>query len=363
MEYMKNFLTVTTFVLCCFIINVEAKAATSEPSPTFVPEKYDYPRYALRDRAKGKVTMKFNVNSIGQPTTIKVVEANPKRMFDKYAKRLLKIFRFDNHKNQNNLHYTMVYDLDENGPLPLVKSSNTSTSYTPPKNEVALNSERLKSLSVKDIYFDMSYQNSKAVLDNKYGKSLDDSRNEWSDYKGLSNSYKMSTRLVDSGLCSRIAHKPQYNKFAAKVTKTCLKLIPELRLKTRKINLAKHDITPKETYEIYYDVNDKISMFSITLADLKVPSIDTLKQSVIKKYGEPNEVTSDSSSNFRFIYALTNNGAQLQVIGSFKEEGGLAFVASDARGNIATLETKIHGELMATYKQEEKLREKAVVDF
>ncbi|KXF82085.1 energy transducer TonB [Enterovibrio coralii] len=53
-----------------------------------------YPPKALRRGIEGYVVMEFTIDTKGRPTDIKVIEASPKRMFERNALRALKRFRY-----------------------------------------------------------------------------------------------------------------------------------------------------------------------------------------------------------------------------------------------------------------------------
>jgi len=53
-----------------------------------------YPMNAARDGKEGYVILSFSINTIGGVEDVKVIEANPKRVFDKEAKRALKKWKY-----------------------------------------------------------------------------------------------------------------------------------------------------------------------------------------------------------------------------------------------------------------------------
>lgn len=53
-----------------------------------------WPMKALREGKEGYVVMKFTINELGQPENIVVIEAEPKRLFDKEAKRALRKWKY-----------------------------------------------------------------------------------------------------------------------------------------------------------------------------------------------------------------------------------------------------------------------------
>ncbi|OLQ91044.1 energy transducer TonB [Vibrio ponticus] len=53
-----------------------------------------YPAKALRRGAEGFVVLKFTIDPTGRPTDIEVVDANPRRMFEKEAVRALRKWKY-----------------------------------------------------------------------------------------------------------------------------------------------------------------------------------------------------------------------------------------------------------------------------
>lgn len=53
-----------------------------------------YPTKALKRGAEGYVVMKFTIDPTGKPVDVEVVEANPKRMFEREAIRALKKWKY-----------------------------------------------------------------------------------------------------------------------------------------------------------------------------------------------------------------------------------------------------------------------------
>ncbi|WCP65819.1 energy transducer TonB [Vibrio tubiashii] len=53
-----------------------------------------YPTKALKRGAEGYVVMKFTIDPTGKPIDVEVVEANPKRMFEREAIRALKKWKY-----------------------------------------------------------------------------------------------------------------------------------------------------------------------------------------------------------------------------------------------------------------------------
>ncbi|GAK84593.1 ferric siderophore transport system [Vibrio ponticus] len=53
-----------------------------------------YPAKALRRGAEGFVVLRFTIDPTGRPTDIEVVDANPKRMFEKEAVRALRKWKY-----------------------------------------------------------------------------------------------------------------------------------------------------------------------------------------------------------------------------------------------------------------------------
>lgn len=53
-----------------------------------------YPRRALQRNIEGYVVMSFTIDETGRPTDIEVIDANPKRLFDREAKVALKQWKY-----------------------------------------------------------------------------------------------------------------------------------------------------------------------------------------------------------------------------------------------------------------------------
>jgi len=53
-----------------------------------------YPMQAARDGKEGYVILSFSINAIGGVEDVKVIEANPKRVFDKEARRALRKWKY-----------------------------------------------------------------------------------------------------------------------------------------------------------------------------------------------------------------------------------------------------------------------------
>jgi protein TonB len=53
-----------------------------------------YPIKAARDGKEGYVVLSFTINEIGGVDDVKVIEAKPKRLFDKEARRALKRWKY-----------------------------------------------------------------------------------------------------------------------------------------------------------------------------------------------------------------------------------------------------------------------------
>ncbi|XAW88535.1 energy transducer TonB [Vibrio sp. CDRSL-10 TSBA] len=54
----------------------------------------NYPSRALKRGAEGYVVLRFTIDETGRPTDIEVVEANPKRMFEREAMRALRNWKY-----------------------------------------------------------------------------------------------------------------------------------------------------------------------------------------------------------------------------------------------------------------------------
>jgi len=86
-----------------------AKASEAIPTEIVQPR---YPRKAAEEGLEGWVKFEFNVDSYGQPYEVKLVDAFPRRVFERDARRAIHQWRFEKNKAQKNLIYTMEFLLE-----------------------------------------------------------------------------------------------------------------------------------------------------------------------------------------------------------------------------------------------------------
>lgn len=53
-----------------------------------------YPARAMKQGAEGYVVMSFTIDTQGRPTDVKVIEAKPRRLFEREATRALKKWKY-----------------------------------------------------------------------------------------------------------------------------------------------------------------------------------------------------------------------------------------------------------------------------
>ncbi|MBH0016197.1 energy transducer TonB [Pseudoalteromonas sp. NGC95] len=63
-------------------------------STLIMPNPPVYPIKSVREKIEGSVTMSFDVNTSGKPINIKVIKAEPVKIFDKAAIRSLSKWRY-----------------------------------------------------------------------------------------------------------------------------------------------------------------------------------------------------------------------------------------------------------------------------
>lgn len=74
-------------------IKLEHKVSDKQARP-IVRINPKYPLEAVTNGIEGYVVLSFNINEIGQVTNVNVVDAEPKRIFNKAAKRALKKWKY-----------------------------------------------------------------------------------------------------------------------------------------------------------------------------------------------------------------------------------------------------------------------------
>lgn len=77
----------------------------------------DYPRRAVDEGLEGWVKFEMNIDSNGRPYEVKVIEAQPKRVFESSARKAIYQWKFKPRMvdgkatTQHNMHYTMEFKL------------------------------------------------------------------------------------------------------------------------------------------------------------------------------------------------------------------------------------------------------------
>ncbi len=78
-----------------------------------------YPRKAAMDGVQGFVTLEFTVQPDGSPKDVRVINSNPRRMFDRAALRAVYKWKFKPRVEdgiaieQHNMRYTMEFKLEQ----------------------------------------------------------------------------------------------------------------------------------------------------------------------------------------------------------------------------------------------------------
>lgn len=87
---MKSKLLLVLFSLLGIIITANFYAADSEATILVHVE----PRYPHHATGEGWVKLSFDINASGEPVNIKIMDADPKRVFERSARRALSKWRY-----------------------------------------------------------------------------------------------------------------------------------------------------------------------------------------------------------------------------------------------------------------------------
>ena len=93
------------------VVLAENKDNRVEPTPTSIV-KARYPRKAAMENVEGWVKFKFDVDNNGKPVNVVLTDAEPRRIFERDARRAIYKWSFENNKGQKGLVYTMEFKLD-----------------------------------------------------------------------------------------------------------------------------------------------------------------------------------------------------------------------------------------------------------
>lgn len=80
-----------------------------------------YPMVAAREGIEGWVKLKFDINNLGEVINVEVISSNPKKIFDKAAKRALSKWKYKakavegEYVNQTNLSVQLDFQMDKAG--------------------------------------------------------------------------------------------------------------------------------------------------------------------------------------------------------------------------------------------------------
>ena len=90
------------------VVMAEIPYILNDAVPTIV-EQPRYPRKAAMEKIEGWVKFKFDVDELGQPYNVELTNAEPRRVFERDARRVIYKWKFENNKSQKGLTYTMVF--------------------------------------------------------------------------------------------------------------------------------------------------------------------------------------------------------------------------------------------------------------
>ncbi len=89
-EKMKSKLLV--ILICVFSITSTDSVYAADSDATIIVRME--PRYPHHASGEGWVKLSFDINVIGEPENIKIIDANPKGVFERAAKKALSIWRY-----------------------------------------------------------------------------------------------------------------------------------------------------------------------------------------------------------------------------------------------------------------------------
>ncbi|WP_282114399.1 energy transducer TonB [Pseudoalteromonas arctica] len=86
---------ITTLTSLFLLTACSTTPLPDSPNSTLImPSPPEYPIKSVREKIEGSVTMSFDVNASGKPVNIKVIKAEPVKIFDKAAIRSLSKWRY-----------------------------------------------------------------------------------------------------------------------------------------------------------------------------------------------------------------------------------------------------------------------------
>ena len=89
--------------------NTEEQLSEAKPSVIVQPM---YPRKAAEEGVEGWVKFEFDVDQYGHPYNVALVAAEPRRVFERDARRVIYQWEFEKNKSQSGLIYTMKFVLE-----------------------------------------------------------------------------------------------------------------------------------------------------------------------------------------------------------------------------------------------------------
>jgi len=90
------------------------EVSDSDAIPTVITQPR-YPRKAAEEGIEGwvKFKFKFNIDSNGHPYDVMLIDAQPRNVFERDAKKVIYQWLFEKNKSQKNMIYTMNFILAE----------------------------------------------------------------------------------------------------------------------------------------------------------------------------------------------------------------------------------------------------------
>jgi len=83
-----------------------------------------YPRKAAEEGLEGWVKFQFNIDSNGHPYEVALIDAEPRRVFERDARRAIYQWKFDPNGQREDLIYTMEFKLADDSEKVKVLNSN-----------------------------------------------------------------------------------------------------------------------------------------------------------------------------------------------------------------------------------------------
>jgi len=98
------------------VVMAEKEGVSAEVAPTSIVNPR-YPRKASEEGIEGWVKFQFDVDKYGQPYNVALIDAEPRRIFERDARRAIAQWKFEENKGQTGMIYTMEFVLQEPSPV------------------------------------------------------------------------------------------------------------------------------------------------------------------------------------------------------------------------------------------------------